>query len=1269
MLPTAYQQTIHVSRYARFLEKEGRRETWEETVDRYLEFMCNEKYVDSETKNQLREAILRCDVMPSMRALMTAGLALERENLCGYNCTYTIIDHPRKFAEILYILMCGAGVGFSCERQYIAKLPDLPKSMGKRSLTWDMTEKEEIIQVEDSKEGWAEGYHQLIDNLYLGIIPKIDYSKIRPAGSRLKTMGGRASGPAPLKQLFDFTIQTFCNAKGRKLTSLEVHNIVCNIAEIVVVGGVRRCLPAYTRILTFNDPIKPIRDVTEKDLVFTPSGWRHVIAKKSTGHRSLLSIKHEHGEISCTPEHRLAIKVHNDEIRWIEAKHIKPDHYLVTPDNIKTSCSPGRATHLPKCSKLTVPELDPYMAWFLAVFQSKGFNFNGNMHLIVPGPMTDIIEQQFRRFGGKVDNSIQGKSFFKILCKDKVLSDYLDSFLRDKRIPKCIREAPVLQRVAYVQGLFDSHGLREIQCYNEDFARDIQGLALSFGVGLKINENRLVHHTQNDLAQWAMLSIRVPQFLVTFQEKFVNPIAYRTHKVIEILQLENSEKCYDIEVDTDSCFVAENILVHNSALISLSNPSDTRMKNAKTGNWYVTTPYLSMANNSAAYTEKPDPLIFAKDWLTLWESRSGERGIFNRKACENQVQRIGRRDPNFEWGTNPCSEIILRSDQCCNLTEVVIRPKDTLAILVKKVQLATILGTLQSGLTHFQFINKNWKQNCEEERLLGVSLTGIADNSFTNSPSKTLELALEQLKQEAIETNKTWASKMGINQSTAITCVKPSGCSKKETLIVSSDGILRLDEIGFVSKSEPIWQRLPFKFQVLGERGKNKRATQFFQNGLSKTRILKLESGITLQSTLNHRYRVYVNRGGWEWKCVKDIEEGDLLPYVLGGYQKYQLYPMKSAKNPFFMTEELAWVVGYIHRHGKWILESVLQLTHYTPLFIEYMDMLFGSKGYLINDNILEYQDLYSWWDTNGLIQDEIPYAVRRSPPHVIEQYMRGRSMKETEKGLYFNAKTDEWNSQLITCLRAIGMYAHKIKYHIFALKNPMSQKTALLDRVKTIYEPENEIETFDLSVPSGNAYVANSFISHNTVSQLVDCGSGIHARYAKYYIRTIRCDKKDPLYSFLKDQGIPCENEIHRPQSTAVFSFPIKSPEHALVRDDIKSAVQQLELWKLYQDHWCEHKPSVTIYVREEEWMEVGTWVWKNFDKISGVSFLPYDNGIYQQAPYQQITKEEYEEAVKKMPKKVCWEKLSNYEKEEANRDFGMTFACTSESCENVDI
>jgi ribonucleoside-triphosphate reductase (thioredoxin) len=636
-----YQNYIHLSRYARWNKDENRRETWGETVERYISFF-RDRFGDLYPSDSIREAILSLDVMPSMRALMTAGKALARDNIAGYNCSYITINHPRAFDEVMYILMCGTGVGFSCERQYVNELPTIAESFYDSDTT---------IVVADSRIGWATSYRELISLLYSGKVPKWDLSRVRPSGAILETFGGRASGPAPLDELFRFSVSTFKSAKGRKLNSLEVHDLVCKIADIVVVGGVRR-----------------------------------------------------------------------------------------------------------------------------------------------------------------------------------------------------------------------------------------------------------------------------------------------------------------------------------SALISLSNLTDERLRSAKAGAWWEDNPQRALANNSVAYTEYPDAGIFLKEWLNLYESKSGERGIFNRVAATRKARETDRRNPEFDFGTNPCGEIILRPNGLCNLSEAVIRPDDSFKSIKHKVGIATIIGTFQSTLTDFRYVRSVWRHNCEEERLLGVSLTGIMDHPvlvgkktpadiWTNKAGDPtyvgirLRHILKDLKQHAINTNKEWADKLGINPSTSITCVKPSG-----------------------------------------------------------------------------------------------------------------------------------------------------------------------------------------------------------------------------------------------------------------------------------------------------------------TVSQLVGCSSGIHPAYSSYYIRTVRSDIKDPITTFLIDEGVPSEQDVTNPQNV-VFSFPMKAPDGAVTRNNI-TALEQLEHYKIFRDNWCEHNPSITVYYHPSEVLEIGAWVYKNFNDLGGISFLPQNDHVYRQAPYQEITEEEYNQKVKAFPK-IDWELFKKYEGSNTGAGGYHELACHGGACE----
>lgn len=633
MINGVYEDFIAKSRYARYLEKSGRRENWEETVERYFDFMeehlwdKHEYLIPEEKLIELKEAVKAKEVLPSMRALMTAGDALERDNTAGYNCSYLPVDDPKAFDEAMFILLCGTGVGFSVERQYVNKLPEVPDRI---------YPSESFVVVHDSKEGWAKALRQLIALLYSGEAPKWDVSNVRPAGARLKTFGGRASGPAPLEDLFRFVTRIFKSAQGRKLTSLECHDIMCKIGEVVVVGGVRR-----------------------------------------------------------------------------------------------------------------------------------------------------------------------------------------------------------------------------------------------------------------------------------------------------------------------------------SAMISLSNLSDDRMRHAKSGAWWEQNGQRALANNSACYTERPDVGVFMQEWLALYESKSGERGIFNREAAQKIAAKNGRRESGHEFGTNPCSEIILRPYQFCNLSTVIVRAGDTTADLIRKARLACILGTWQSTLTYFPYLRKVWTDNTSEERLLGVSMTGSLDNSLLNNPDDPeLPARLETIRNAVVEQNKVLAKQIGIPQSVATTAIKPEG-----------------------------------------------------------------------------------------------------------------------------------------------------------------------------------------------------------------------------------------------------------------------------------------------------------------TTSQLTDSASGLHTRHSEFYIRRVRGDVKDPLTQFMIQNGVPAEPCVMKPETTVVFSFAKKAPPGALVRENL-TALQHLKLWLMFQRHYCEHKPSITVSVTEKEWPAVGAFVWEHFDEMSGVSFLPYDGGSYRQAPYEECTEEEYNALLAKIPTNVNWDEMME---ETDNVEGTQTLACSANGCEIV--
>lgn len=815
-LSTAYEQFIHKSRYARFLPEKRRRETWIETVDRYVDYMfdrqCPALAEDEELRNEVREAILCLDILPSMRAMMTAGAALERDNACGYNCSYLAMDEPDKFSEMFYLLMCGTGVGFSCERKYVERLPSVPSRV---------ENSEDTIRVADSKIGWAHALRDLVNGLYRGRIPRLDTGRVRPAGSRLKTMGGRASGPGPLQGLYTFVVETFRGACDRRLTCREVHEICCKIGEIVVVGGVRRCLASDATILVRNDGggsgYRPARGVRSGDFVATSTGWRRVVRVEPTGERACLELRLANGRsLVCTPEHRLPLFGTN---RLVRAQDLRPGDELVG----------------------------------------------------LRGLARDYGNEAFER-------------------------RWEDGWISFRR------------------------------------SRDKNG------VGLLAEDGRVP-------------SLLTPVPLIS---------VWSSQSSVETFDLQ-IEGCEELPEELDHLFVAEGVLVHNSALISLSDLDDEEMRRVKSGNWWERGRHLALANNSAVYERKPTSLEFMREWLALGESGSGERGIFNRHAIRTMLPyRAPRRRQDPDFGTNPCSEIVLRDREFCNLTEVVVRSEDGRQQIERKVRLASIVGTMQSTLVDFRFLHDRWRQNCVEERLLGVSFTGICDNPLMYRGE---EAWLESLRTIAVSTNRAMAKRLGIRRSAAVTCVKPAG-----------------------------------------------------------------------------------------------------------------------------------------------------------------------------------------------------------------------------------------------------------------------------------------------------------------TTSQLAACASGIHPQYTSFYIRRVRIDKKDPMYRFLRDVGVPAEDDAMHPQSTAVFSFPKKAPDGARVGDDV-SAIDQLELWLKYQRAWCEHKPSITVTVRPDEWFRVGNWVYDHFDEVSGVSFLPHTEHTYRQAPYERIDRETYEALRAAVPEQIDWSLLDAYDGGEDCTAPSKSLACTGDRCEMVDL
>ena len=1029
-LKSSYEEFIALSRYARWIEAENRRETWEETVERLITFWEGRfpKYSNL-LREEVQPAIYSTEVMPSMRSLMTAGPALERDEVAGFNCSYVAVDDVKVFDEIMYVLMCGTGLGFSVERQYITKLPEVAEEFSKTETT---------IIVGDSKIGWSKAFRELISLLYQGRIPAWDVSKVRPSGAKLKTFGGRASGPKPLIDLFNFSVGIFKRAKGRKLNSIEVHDLVCKIADIVVVGGVRRCLPINS-LVQLGTGLRKIQDINVGDIVESGGKTAKVIESVSSGVQDIYRISHQYGFLDCTANHEVAIFNEDAEIVFKLAREITEADTLVWDSQGfigSQQIMPPFTEKLHFNAKpFIIPEIDIEVSWLIGLIHGdghisdKGIEITAADHEIVLLEKANEIFTKFMLSG--VISQGHGKCK-RLRINSSGLARWFKEHIKqaklDITIPAFIKDNTKDIRYAYLAGLFDSDGrtrkdnvIEQVTSIYPKFSESVRDMLSGLGIaGVKhfnsaekrrqagvnaqdfynINIRGITNrkewlrtvggYSKGDKLKNATVSVGNGSDFKYKTEMLGSPKGWKAGKNItltsaiendfieapvflptQVQSVEHKEKqeTFDIEVEDLHYFTTGGLLVHNSALISLSNLSDPRMRDAKSGQWWATEPQRALANNSVCYTEKPDIGIFMEEWKSLYDSKSGERGVFNREAANALLPERRAELGYTEWGCNPCSEIVLRSKQFCNLTEVVVRASDTLDDLKRKVRLATILGTMQASLTNFRYLSSAWRDNTEEEALLGVSLTGIMDHVVTSGQEPLFEQnadgivsiplseVLEELREVSLSTNENWATKLGVNAATAITAVKPSG-----------------------------------------------------------------------------------------------------------------------------------------------------------------------------------------------------------------------------------------------------------------------------------------------------------------TVSQLVDSASGIHPRYSDYYIRTVRADNKDPLAQMMLAQGFPCEEDVMKPGTGLIFSFPIRSPLGSVKRDDM-SAIEQCEIWKTYQLHWTEHKPSITVYVKEEEWLQVGSWVYDNFDIVSGISFLPHSDHSYQQAPYQEINKEEYEEWLLRMPK-ANWSELGTYEKEDTTKSM-KELACVAGACE----
>lgn len=938
-LPTDYQSFIHLSRYSRWVDSLKRRETWGETVSRYVENVIKPVLKDDPVVSEIEQAILGLEVMPSMRGLMTAGKALNRDNTCLFNCSYLTVDHVRSFDEAMFILLCGTGVGFSVERQYVSKLPDVPEVF---------QDTDSVIDVKDSKEGWANAFRELIGLLYSGVVPKWDVSKVRPAGARLKTFGGRASGPAPLVELFNFAIATFKKAAGRKLSSIECHDLMCKIGEVVVVGGVRRS--AMISLSNLSDDrmrhaksgnwweTNPQRALANNSVSYTEKPDMETFLREWT---ALVESKSgERGIFNRVASKKQALKNGRRETDgWEYGTNpccVSGETLILTKEGYKRIDSVV-GTKQTIWNGESWADVEPYEAGegdLVRVTLTDGsyLDCTWNHRWVVEG---EFVETENLRVGNKLSKFdmpvvLDGEEYHvdpysqgfysgdgnkgldysylyrtKYMCEPRLIgSTKNDSYLNNRKIWKhgamldsafVPINGSLKYKIEWLAGLLDSDGTVtrdengngfQITSINHAFLSNLKLMLTTLGVRAKI--------CKGDNSGYKSM----PDGNGGYKYYYCQA----TYRIL----IGNTDAYHLVNIGLNT-----SRLQHNGNAPQRDARRFVRVKSIEP---------LDRYEMSYCFTEPKT-----------------SRGTFNGIVTGN-------------------SEIILRPQQFCNLSEPVIRATDTFETIKRKVRLATIIGTVQSTYTKFPYLRKIWEKNTNEERLLGVSLTGIMDNP------DLLDMDLNELKQVAIEANKEYADKLGIPVSAAITCVKPSG-----------------------------------------------------------------------------------------------------------------------------------------------------------------------------------------------------------------------------------------------------------------------------------------------------------------TVSQLVDSASGIHARHSPFYIRTVRGDNKDPLTQFMIDSGIPSEPCVMKPETTTVFSFPQRSPDGAVTRNDM-SAIEQLEVWLKLQRDWCEHKPSITVSVRDHEWMEVGAFVYKYFDEMSGVSFLPHSDHTYQQAPYQDCTEDEYNEMLVKMPTRIDWTKLGEYEFDD-NTSGSQTLSCTAGACEIVDI
>lgn len=863
---------IYMRTYSRWIESLGRREMWPETVDRYVNFLRENigAALSNLDYNQIRIGILNQMVMPSMRLLQFAGPAATRCNVCAYNCSFSAPECVKDLADIMYLSMSGTGVGFSVEAVNVAKFPMI------KPQTKNMFE----YTVEDSKEGWCDAFQYGLERWFDGDDVDFDFSDLRPAGARLKTMGGRSSGPKPLMELMTFTREIFQKRSKsphhNKLTTLDLHDIICKVGQIVVAGGVRRCIAAGSKVVVGSTSFKNIEDIVPGDKVLTYDGWKHVVRTFDQGVQETVKIIHQEGILECTPNHRVATfpDINSPPI-WKEASNLTSNdilgfpirdvvgdlHKIMVGIDIMPDFNYIRPLHSTTCKNIVIPPLDEGMAWLMGNIQGDGYvgltSKSGEISIAIHADDVDhklYAEEQLRRFGvatGLTKPKVSDNCF-KVRVKSKQLATFLYEHVKQPKmplkVPEFIKRATPRIKACFIQGLMDADGsiktrpMLVVTTVYPDYAREIQALFMSIGIMSRFKERPVKEENWQDKYEIAMINNRDKQAFscwtqgigfkkgelkskvqrangwpvgnIKFTGSFPEPANWRAKvntnetvnanvpsdsldlyfgiksrvlpiKIKEVVKSNSPVHTYDIEVEDNHNFVCNGVLVHNSALISLSDLEDRDIGDCKSGPFWNTNSQRCLANNSAIYDEKPEQIVFMKEWLKLAESGTGERGIFNRGGLkkvmpQRRVHFLGEKV--YTMGLNPCAEIILQPFQFCNLTEVICRPTDTLESLKKKVEVATIIGTCQASLSDFKYIDPKWKKNQDIERLLGVSLTGIQD-----CPELESDDTLKALREHAIITNYEYSMKLGIVPSMSITCVKPSGTVSQ--MVNSSSGI------------------------------------------------------------------------------------------------------------------------------------------------------------------------------------------------------------------------------------------------------------------------------------------------------------------------------------------------------------------------------------------------------------------------------------------------------------------------------------------------